>query len=130
MSRTDGFAVPTSNSRYSWRESALTTLMSASRDNHVATAVFPAAVGPQMTRIASLLLSAKATLELGPGQLHDRGASMHVVCGQRRVAQCNEQRTHLTQGQLVACLHRGLARNGGCQAFVLRVRTADAIAGK
>src|SRR5438045_2497662 len=101
--------------------------MSASRDNHVATAVLPAAVGPQMTRIGSSLLTAKPTLELGPGQLHDRGASVHVVSGKRRVAQCDEQRAHLAERQLVACLHCRLARDCCREALMLRVRTTDAI---
>src|SRR5215217_6518258 len=89
-----GFAVPMSNPRYSCRESALTTVRSAWRANHSAAKVLPAPVGPQMTRIGSLL-SSKATLELGPRQLHDGRAAVHVVRRKRRLAQRDVQRAHL-----------------------------------
>jgi hypothetical protein len=80
-----------------------------------------------MTRIGVSLLSAKAALELGPGELHDRRPSVHVVRGQSRVAECNEERAHFALRKLVARLYRGLARHGRGKPLVLRVRRAGAI---
>jgi len=77
------------------RESALITVMSATRVSAMAVAVFPPAVGPQMTRMTSRLLSAKAALELGPGQLHDRRPAVHVVRRKTCVAECDEECAHL-----------------------------------
>src|SRR6476646_2162402 len=102
--------------------------MSARRASHVAAAVLPPAVGPQMTRIGSSLLPAKATLELGPGELHDRGAAVHVVRGKLRVAQRDEERAHLARRKLVAPLDRGFARDGCRESFVLRMCPAHTVA--
>ena len=62
--------------------------------SHAAIALFPAAVGPQTTSTSS---SAEAALNLVPPELHDRGTAVHVVRGKRRVAEGDEQRSHLVQ---------------------------------
>ena len=53
--------------------------MGATRERLRAAYVFPDAVGPQITGTTNDLLSTKTALELGPGELHDGGAAMHVV---------------------------------------------------
>src|SRR5512141_1262815 len=100
-----------------------------SRANHIAAAVLPAAVGPQITRTGTsfrasttrdacaLLLPAKAALELRPAQLHDRRTAMHVVRGQPGVAERDEERAHLALRELVACLDRRLACDRCREAF-------------
>src|SRR4051812_26542552 len=97
--------------------------------SRMAACVLPAAVGPQITRMASPcaaspapLLPAKAALELGPRELHDGGAAVHVVRGQARLAECDEERAHLALRELVARLDGRLARDGRREALVPRMR--------
>src|SRR5438128_4273197 len=89
--------------------------------------VLPEPVGPQMTGIVRRLLSAKATLELGPGELHDRGATMHVMRRQCRSPEGNEERAHLGLRQVVARLDGSLARHRSGEFFMTRVSRALAI---
>src|SRR3954464_14289569 len=70
---------------------------------------FPAAVGPQMTRTSA---PAETSFKLVPGDLHDRRATVHVVRGQRGIAERNEQSAHLAERQLLPCLDGCLARDG------------------
>src|SRR3954447_3398889 len=102
----------------------------ACRASRSASPVFPAAVGPQMTRMGAALLSAKAALELGPRELHDRGSAMHVVRGRLRVAERDEECTHLAGRQLVTRLDRRLARDGRRKSLVTRMRRRVAVAGE
>src|SRR6185503_7589529 len=128
-----GFAVPTSKPRYTWRESALTMSDGVSSASRSAIAVFPAAVGPQMTSTSPRsveLFAAEASLNLVPRELHDRRAAMHVVRGKRRIAQRDEQRAHLSRRQRVARLDRRLARDRRGESFMARMRSRLAIAGE
>src|SRR5437868_6631903 len=92
--------------------------------SHMATADFPAAVGPQMTGTtrarAEPVVSAptEATLELIPREVHDGGTAVNVVRRQRAVAQRDEQRAHLRLRQRVAGLDGRLARNRRGQLLV------------
>src|SRR5258705_7764300 len=104
--------------------------MSACCASRSASPVFPAAVGPQMTRMGAALLSAKAALELGPRELHDGGPAVHIVCGKRGVAERDEQRTHLARRELVTSLDRRLARDGRGESLVPRVRRRLAVTGE
>src|SRR5262249_45273243 len=104
--------------RYTCLESALTMVTGIRDASHIATALLPAAVGPQITAISA---TAESALNLVPCELHDRRAAMNVVRRQFRIAERDEQRTHLPGGKLVAGLDRGLARDGGRQSFVPRV---------
>src|SRR4051812_8737506 len=104
--------------------------MSACCARRSASPVFPAAVGPQMTRMGPALLSAKAALELGPRELHDGRPTMTVVRRERRVAERNEECTHLAGGELVARLDRRLAGDGRGEPLVPRVRRRLSIAGE
>src|SRR3954468_17901061 len=94
--------------------------------SRIATALFPAAVGPQMTRTGSA--SSEATLNLVPRELHDRRSAVDVVCGQGRVAKCDKQRAHLAWRERITRFDRGFAGNGRGQTFMLRVRPRVAIA--
>src|SRR6478672_4623303 len=113
-----------SKPRYTCRESALITAISANRAHNVAAKVFPAAVGPQITRTTGRAssLAAKAALELGPRQLHDRRAAMDVVRRQLGLTERDEQSAHLACRQLVARLDRRLAGDGRGQPLVARMR--------
>src|SRR6185503_10776182 len=91
---------------------------------HMATALLPAAVGPQMTRISA---PAESALNLVPTELNDRGAAVHVVRGQRRVAERDKQRAHLAGGERVSRLHRRFARDGCRESLVARVRCRLAV---
>src|SRR6266550_1267909 len=91
----------------------------------MATADLPAPVGPLMMRSLS---PAKAPLYFVPGEMNDRRATVNVVRRQSRVAQCREQRAHLSLRQLVAGLDRGFTRHSRGEAFVLRRCTGDTIA--
>src|SRR5512142_2563183 len=99
-------------------------VMGACSASHIATVLFPAAVGPQMTSSSS---PAESTLNLVPGELNYRGAPVHVVRGQRRVAKGDEQRAHLVGRQRLAGLDRRLAGNGRGESFVSSVRPRLAI---
>ena len=88
-----GLAVPMSNPRYTCRESALMIVTGMASAIHSATALFPAAVGPQTTPISA---TSETSLNLVPGQLHDRRPPVHVVGRQRRIAKRDIQRAHLT----------------------------------
>src|SRR2546423_713277 len=85
---------------------------------------FPAAVGPQMMRSLS---SAKTPLDLVPGEMNYRRASVHVVCWQSGVSQRREQRSHLTLRQLVTGFDRRLARDCCGETLVLGGRPCDAV---
>src|SRR5512132_3897740 len=95
--------------------------------SHMAIALFPAAVGPQTTRIST---PAESSLNRVPSELHDRRATMHVVRRQRRVAKRDVERAHLAGRQCVASFDRRFASNSGRQSFVARVRSRLAVAGK
>src|SRR5512132_674610 len=95
--------------------------------SHMAIALFPAAVGPQTTRIST---PAESSLNLVPSELHDRRATVHVVRRQRRVAKRDVERAHLAGRQRVASLDRRFAGNGGRQSLVTRVRSRLAVAGQ
>src|SRR5215207_7226689 len=98
-----------SKPQYVCRESALMIAAPLAVASAIAIADFPAAVGPQTTRrvvphesaggrrvSGSLsLLPSKPALELVPRELHDRGSPVHVVRGQRRPRELDEQRAHL-----------------------------------
>src|SRR6478672_7989206 len=109
-----------SKPRYTCRESALITAISAKRAHSVDAYVLPAAVGPQITRTTGRAssLAAKAPLELGPRELHDRRPAVDVVRRQLRLAERDEQRAHLAGGELVARLDRRLAGDGRREPFV------------
>src|SRR4249919_1096136 len=93
----------------------------------MASADLPAPVGPQMTRT---LLSSEAPVELIPGDLHDRGPTMHVVGRQRRGGETHVERLHLRRRERVASFDGGFARDGGGEAFVASSRTRHTIAGE
>src|SRR5512133_2650231 len=95
--------------------------------SHIATALFPAAVGPQMTRTSA---SPETSLNLVPRKLYDRGATVHVVRGERRIAESDVQRAHLAGRQRVSGFDRGFARDGGREPLVLCVRARLTIAGE
>src|SRR6478672_325530 len=100
-------------------------IVTASRSaSQRAIALFPAAVGPQMTRMSA---TSKAAVELIPRQLDDGCAAMHVVRGQRGVAQRDEQRAHLARRELVPGFDRCLARDGGSETLVPRRRAGMTI---
>src|SRR5260221_11797344 len=119
-----------SNPRESCRESALTIPTSARSANHTAAKLLPAAVGPQMTRIGALLLSAKATLELGPGELHDRGPPVDVVRRQSRLGERNEEGPHLALRELVTRIDARLACDRRREPFMTRASPAVAVSGQ
>src|SRR5688572_26283170 len=81
-----------------------------------AIADLPAAVGPQITRSSSTRsdeesrrsAAAETSLDLVPRQADDRGPPVHVVGGERRASERDEERAHLACGELVAGLDRGL----------------------
>src|SRR5689334_19210220 len=83
----------------------------------MASADLPAPVGPQMTRT---LLASETSIELIPGDLHDRGTAVHVVRGQRGIGETDVERLHLRRRQNVAALDRGLARDRRRQSLVAR----------
>src|SRR4051812_37884719 len=89
--------------------------------------LFPAAVGPQTTRMSA---PPEASLNLVPGQLHDRRAAMDVVRRQRRIAQRDEQRAHLTRRQRVAGFDGRLARHRRCEPLMTRMCARLAITGE
>src|SRR6185436_8726146 len=72
--------------------------------------------------------SSEASLNLVPGELHDRRAAMDVVRGELRIAKRDEQRAHLARRERVARLDRRLARDRGGELLVARVRPGLAIA--
>src|SRR4051812_20145015 len=93
--------------------------------SHIASAVLPDAVGPQMTGMiggSGIQRSAptKAPFELIPRQMNDGGPAVHVVRGQLAVAQRDEQRAHLLLRHRVACFDCGLARHGGGEVLMPR----------
>ncbi len=79
-----------------------------------ATAVFPTAVGPTST---GTLAPAKPALQLLPGQLHDRGAAVHVVRRQIGGEEAEQQLAHLPLVQPLPRLDRGAAGVGGGEAL-------------
>src|SRR6266571_6964802 len=89
-----------------------------------AIADFPAAVGPQITR---MLPSAKSPLELVPRELDHRRSPVHVVGGKCRARERDEQRPHLTRRHLVSGLDRGLAGDGCRQPLVALRHGAKAV---
>src|SRR3954471_7323338 len=91
-------------------------------------AVFPAAVGPQITPTTSA--SSETTLKLLPGELDDRGPAMHIVRRQRRVAERDEQGAHFAGGQRLSGLDRRLAGNRRGETLVAARRRRRAIAGQ
>src|SRR6476469_5404918 len=93
----------------------------------MASADFPAPVGPQMTRT---LLSPETPIELIPGDLHDRGSPVHIVGGQRGVGETDVERLHLGGRQEVAAIDGGLARDGRRETLVARRGAGHAVAGE
>src|SRR5919201_6482663 len=91
----------------------------------MAMADFPAAVGPQMTRS---LPSAKAALDLVPGELHDGGSAVHVVRRQLGSGEGDEERAHLGGREQVAGLDRRLAGERGSQSLVPRGGSGQPVA--
>src|SRR6185312_6067771 len=89
------------------------------RASAIASALFPAPVGPVITRS---LTPAKASLELVPGQLHDGRPAVYVVRRQRRAREGRVERAHLVGRERVAGLDRGLARERGGEMLVTRRR--------
>src|SRR5438309_3860673 len=83
-----------------------------------ANALFPAAVGPLMTGMKECSSTAKAALELVPGEMHDRRAAMDVARGQLRSGKGDEQRAHLAGGHDITRLDCRLARDGRGQALM------------
>ena len=65
-----------------------------------ASAVLPAAVGPQTTRTTGALLAPKASLELRPRELDDGGAAVNVVRGKRSGVERTERRNQGGQKNL------------------------------
>src|SRR5258708_10474839 len=94
----------------------------------MAIALFPAAVGPQMTATTSA--PPEPPLKLFPGQLYDGRATVHVVRRQGRIAQSDEQRAHLARRELVARLDRRLARDRRRESLVPAHRGPRAVAGQ
>src|SRR6476661_7943629 len=90
--------------------------------------VLPDAVGPQSTGTTGTSLTPKTSLELWPGELHNGGPSVHVVRGELRIAQRQEERTHLSLRELVASLDGRLAGDGGREPLVTCVRAGVTIA--
>src|SRR5690349_17622497 len=104
-----------SKPRYTWRESALMIAMSWRSANHIATADFPAAVGPQITgRIEdpASLTAAKSSVELIPRKLNYRLPAVNVMSWQFALAQRDEKRAHFWRRHGIACLDGRLARDG------------------
>src|ERR1035437_1434119 len=93
----------------------------------IASADFPAAVGPQMMRSSA---PAEASLELIPADLDDSTPPMHVVRGERRARERDVERAHLRWRERVSRLDRRLARDGRREALVPRETTAEAVAGQ
>src|SRR5678816_3848032 len=91
----------------------------------MASADLPAPVGPHMTRT---LFAPKASIELIPGDLHDRGSAVHVMSGQRRVRETDVEGLHLRRREKIAALDRSLARDGRGETLVARRRAGHAIA--
>src|SRR5690349_20584919 len=82
--------------------------------------LFPAAVGPLMTGMNECSSTAKAALELIPGQMHDGGPAMNVVGGQLCAREGNEQRAHLADRHDVARFDRCLASNRRRETLMTR----------
>jgi hypothetical protein len=80
--------------------------------------------------MTAMSATAESSLNFVPRELHDRSSPMYVVRRQRRVAQRDEQRSHLCRRQRVASLDRGLAGNRRSEALVSRVCASFAIAGE
>jgi len=70
---------------------------------------------------------AETPLNLVPGELHDRRASMDIVRRQRRITQRDEERAHLAWRERIAGFDRGLTRDGRGELLVLCVRARFAI---
>src|SRR5260221_4682035 len=83
-----------------------------------------------MTRIGALLLSAKATLELGPGELHYRGPPVDVVPRQSRLGERSEVGPHPALRELVARLDGRLACDRRRESFMTRVCRGVAVSGQ
>src|SRR4051794_6973952 len=92
-----------------------------------ASRVLPAAVGPHTTGMTGALLATKTALELGPRELNDRRATVHIVRGQPRLAERDEQCAHLAGGQLVTRFDGSLARHRRGESLVARVGGRRAI---
>src|SRR5438309_10611310 len=97
---------------------------------HIATLLFPAAVGPQTTSTSITSAPTEPPLNLVPAELHDRGPAVHVVRGEGRIAQRNVERAHFARRQCISSFDRGLARDCRGKLLVSRVRTWIAISGQ
>src|SRR5471030_2705090 len=93
----------------------------------IASADFPAAVGPQMMRSSA---PSESTLEFIPANLDDRAAPVHVVRGQGRTGERHIQRAHFGRSEYVAGFHRRFARDSRGEALVFREAAAEAVARK
>src|SRR4051812_5484842 len=104
-----------------------------SRASASASALFPDAVAPTMTRSGRsslrVELPPEASLELIPGEQHDGSATMHVMWCQRRAREIRIQGPHLLRRQRIARFDRRFARDRRGEALVLRVRARVAVAG-
>src|SRR6185503_13681750 len=103
--------------------------MAASRAAPSSSAIvdFPAAVGPQMMRSLS---PAKAALDLVPGEMNDRRATVDVVRREHCVAKRCEERPHLALRELLASLDGRFAGDGRRQPLVLGGGAGNAITGQ
>src|SRR5438093_93838 len=94
----------------------------------IASTLFPAPVGPQMTGTTRTSTPAKTPLELVPGEVDNGGAAMHVVRGKTRRRERDEQRAHLGWRQRIPRLDRGLTRDRRSEPLVSRVGRGSTIA--
>src|SRR3990170_6270858 len=85
---------------------------------------FPAAVGPQMTRI---LPPSKSPLDFVPGEMYDGRPAVDIVRGEPGITESGKERSHLGRGQLLAGLDRRLAGNGRSESLVLRRGAGDPV---
>src|SRR6185503_4934297 len=94
----------------------------------IATALFPAPVGPQITGTSGSSAPSKAPLELIPRQIHDRAAAMHVMGWERRGRERDEEGAHLLRRERITRLDRGLARHRRRESLVSSMQSGRAIA--
>src|SRR5216117_4116753 len=103
----------------------------------IAAAVFPTAVGPQITTSASgtitasvLLSPEEPSLKLRAGHCDQRGAAVEAGEGIFRLGKVAHQRGHLVAAERIAGFDRRLARGGDREAFQQRLRSEERRVGK
>src|SRR5690348_5420918 len=105
------------------------TVMGSRAASAAATAVFPTPVAPTMTGTSGRgSAPPKAPLQLGLGQLNDRGPAVHVVRGEGRGEEPRHQLAHLVGPQAVPRLDGRAAGVGRGEPLQLVLPTAESAA--